>query len=204
MLCFYALTTHSAQLVTLSTNGEVATKSWKAMRDADVVKQNFDYSCGAASLATLLNEFYGLSLTEVQILTYMNKQDLMANFDDMARVVSRYGFKAGGVALSYEQLAKLTVPVVVYLRHRNQDHFSVLRGISETHVQLADPSWGNRIYSKAQFLAMWETREDEKLKGKILLVLQTSREPITKNQAFFAPPTPNNLGIEALVTQRSY
>jgi hypothetical protein len=193
----------AAQLVTPSANGEVFTQSWKALRDARVVKQDSDYSCGAASLATLLNEFYGLSLTEAQILKDMNKSDGMANFEDMARVVNRYGFKSGGIALSYEQLAKLTVPVLVYLQHRGNDHFSVLRGISATQVQLADPSWGNRIFSKAQFLAMWETREDEKLKGKVLLVLPQKSGAVAQRTDFFVPPVPNDLVLELLMSPRS-
>ena len=202
LLCgMYAASAYSAQISTLTAKGEVPVQSWKSLRDVRVVKQDLDYSCGAASLATLLNEFYGLSLTEPQILKDMNKQDMLANFEDMARVVSRYGFKAGGVALSYEQLSKLTVPVVVYLHHRGQDHFSVLRGISATHVQLADPSWGNRIFSKPQFLEMWETRDDEKLKGKILLVLPQNAQTSTQHPDFFTPPTPSGLPLEVLVTQ---
>lgn len=193
-----------AQLVTHSTILEVNTLSWKTIRDAHVVKQNFDFSCGAASLTTILNEFYGLSLTEKQILVDMHKQDYMANFEDMARVVNNYGFKAGGIALGYEQLTKLTMPVVVYLRHKNQDHFSVLRGISQAHVQLADPSWGNRIFSKNQFLDMWETRDDEKFKGKILLVLPKDHETDEPIHAFFDPPTPNTLGVEMLITVRYF
>lgn len=193
----------AAYLTTPSAHGEVPTQSWKELRDAHVVKQGRDYSCGAASLATLLNEYYGLSLTEEQILKDMNKPDMMANFEDMARVVGGYGFKSGGVALSYEQLAKLTVPAVVYLQHRGEDHFSVLRGISATQVQLADPSWGNRIYSKAQFLAMWETREDEQLKGKILLVLPQRAGTIAQRADFFAPPESSSLGIEILTDRRS-
>lgn len=181
----------------------VPVQSWKEMRDAHVVKQNQDFSCGAASLATLLNEFYGLSLTEAQILRDMNKTDMMANFEDMVRVVNRYGFKAGGVALSYEQLAKLKVPVVVYLQHRGEDHFSVLKGISPDHVQLADPSWGNRIFSKAQFLAMWETRGDEMLKGKILLVLPIAGNIFQRQPDFFMPPSPNNLALEMLAVRHA-
>lgn len=52
-----AASSHAAQLTTLSAHGEVAVHSWKALRDAHVIKQDRDYSCGAASLATLLNEF---------------------------------------------------------------------------------------------------------------------------------------------------
>lgn len=202
-LAYGAASAHAAQLTTLSARGEVAAQSWKELRDAHVVKQDSDFSCGAASLATLLNEFYGLSLTEEQILKDMNKPDMMANFDDMARVVNRYGFNSGGVALSYEQLSKLIVPVVVYLQHRGEDHFSVLRGISATQVQLADPSWGNRIFSKAQFLAMWETRDDEKLKGKILLVLPQKADVFMPRSEFFAPPTSSSLAIEILTDRRN-
>ncbi|KAF0203001.1 MAG: bacteriocin resistance [Gallionellaceae bacterium] len=203
LLVYGSASAHAAQLTTLSVRGEVTVQSWKALRDAHVVKQDSDYSCGAASLATLLNEFYGLSLTEEQILKDMNKPDMMANFGDMARVVNRYGFKSGGVALSYEQLAKLTVPVLVYLQHRGEDHFSVLRGISATQVQLADPSWGNRIFSKGQFLAMWETREDEKLKGKILLVLPQKADVFMPRSEFFAPPTSSSVAIEILTDRRN-
>ena len=53
-------------------------------------------------------------------------------------------------------------------------HFSVLRGIDAHTVWLADPSLGNRTYSKAQFLEMWKTRADADnagLAGKFLAVL---------------------------------
>lgn len=189
---------HAAQLTTRSLNGEITTQTWKSRRDAQVVKQNEDFSCGAASLATLLNSYYGQTLTESQILKDMDKPDMMANFEDMARVVNRYGFKAGGLALSYEQLSKLTVPVLVYLQVKGSDHFSVLRGISPTHVQLADPSMGNRNFSKAQFQEMWETRNDALLKGKILLVLPQQSD-VARNADFFAPPSPSVLPLSTLV-----
>jgi len=44
--------------------GSVKVKSWKALRDERVVKQDLDYSCGAASLATVLNEYYGQPITD--------------------------------------------------------------------------------------------------------------------------------------------
>jgi len=43
--------------------GSIKVKSWKAFRDERVVKQDMDYSCGAASLATVLNEYYGQAVT---------------------------------------------------------------------------------------------------------------------------------------------
>ena len=73
-----------ATLTTPTLLGSVAVQSWKDRRDAQIVKQDLDYSCGAASLATILNGFYGEAITEAQILKAMNKEDGMASFSDMA------------------------------------------------------------------------------------------------------------------------
>jgi len=154
--------------------GSIKVKSWKAFRDERVVKQDMDYSCGAASLATVLNEYYGQAVTEEQLLSAMDIGDFMASFEDMQQALSKFGFRGVGVSASYDQLARLTIPGIVYLEHRKGGHFSVLRGIDEKTAWLADPSLGNRTYSRQQFLDMWDTRTGEtgnsELKGKILLV----------------------------------
>lgn len=157
-------------------------------RDDRIIKQDMDYSCGAASLATILNGFYGQSVTEEALLTAMEKGDMRASFDDMARALPQFGFKGVGLAASFEQLVALKIPVVVYLKHRQDDHFSVVRGIDGDTVWLADPSLGNRRLSKAQFLAMWETREDAVLKGKLLAVLPLANNIATRDDFFTKRP----------------
>ena len=196
-----------ATLTTPTLQGSVAVQSWKDRRDAQIVKQDLDYSCGAASLATILNGFYGEAVTEEQILKAMNKEDGMASFSDMAAVLPHLStseglqgsFKGVGLALSFAQLQKLKVPAIVYLRYRGDDHFSVLRGISENTVWLGDPSWGNRRLSLHQFLEMWETRDDPGYKGKVLLILPSSASVAPGiHAAFFHPPEPNPLPVELL------
>lgn len=176
-----ALNTHRAII-------SVPIQSWKTLRDKNIVKQDKDFSCSAASLATLLNEFYGQSVTEEALLKAMDKGDLRASFEDMQRALPQFGFKAQGYAATYEQLTKLKAPVVVYLKHRKDDHFSVLRGIDASTVWLADPSLGNRTYSREQFLEMWETRgndhDNAEFKGKFLAVLPNKAE-ITAQSGFF-------------------
>lgn len=168
--------------------GQIPVKSWKTLRDRQIVKQDQDYSCGAASLATLLNGFYGQKLTEEQLLKAMDKGDARASFDDMARALPKFGFRAQGFAASWEQLARLKMPVVVYIKVRKDDHFSVLRGISGNTVWLADPSLGNRTYSRAQFLDMWQTRDGKdphELAGKFLAVLPASVD-VSRAEAYFS------------------
>ncbi len=188
-----------ALISTATLNGTVAVKSWKQLRDAGVVKQDLDYSCGAASVATIMNGFYGFNVTEAALLETMAK-DGAASFSDMAEVVRPYGLKGMGVALNFEQLRKLKTPAIAYLRYRDDDHFSVIRGIgADGSVQLADPSWGNRRFTQQQFLNMWETRGDEVLKGKILLLLPDGMDQGSINSAFFGAVEPNPLALERLV-----
>lgn len=140
--------------------GKIKVKSWKESRDFNIVKQDLDFSCGAASVATLLNNFYGKRLTEEEVLKKLDKEQMRASFEDMQRIMPDLGFEAKGYALSFEQLAQLKIPVIVYLKYRKDDHFSVLRGIDGNTVLLADPSLGHVSMSRAQFLDAWKTREE--------------------------------------------
>lgn len=175
--------------------GTVSARTWKDLRDDRIVKQDFDYSCGAASLATILRSFYGTEVTEEALLKAIGKEDA-ASFADMAAILPRFGFKAVGVALEFEQLRRLKIPAMVHLRHRDQDHFSVLRGITGDVVWLGDPSWGNRRLSHERFLSMWKSPEDVALKGKALLVLPLA--PAGTKPGFFGSPADISLPIELL------
>jgi peptidase C39, bacteriocin processing len=168
-----------AMLSTRTVQGLVPVNNWKRLRDTQIVKQDQDYSCGAASLATLLNSFYRQNLTEEQLLKAMDKGDAQASFDDMVRALPHFGFRAQGFAASWEQLTRLKMPVIVYVKYRKDDHFSVLRGINGNTVWLADPSLGNRTFSRQQFLEMWQTRQDKNapaLSGKFLAVLPSTQD----------------------------
>jgi len=189
LLCFFAVcsaTAHAGILLsTPSAAGELPIRTWKQQRDASIVKQEFDYSCGAASLATVLQFFYGAKIGEEDLLTAMGKEEA-ASFADMARVLPHFGFKAVGVAMSVEQLSQLKIPVLLHLRFRGQEHFSVLRGIGNGAVWLADPSWGNRRLAIGRFREMWESEENGRAQGKALLILpQSHRQPLP---GFFGRP----------------
>lgn len=164
-----------------------AVKSWKAMRDAGIVKQDYDFSCGAASIATLLNRQYGLTYSEKEILELLSKEaqeTWKASFADMQKIMPSLGFRAEGYAVSFEQLQQLRAPVIVYLRYRNNDHFSVLYGIDGETVLLADPSLGHVSLSRTQFLDAWKTR-DSHLSGKILAIVPDKAHPHTAKTDFF-------------------
>lgn len=187
-------------LATPSAAGWLPVHSWKEARDERIVKQNLDYSCGAAALATILQSFYGMKTSEEDLLAAMGKEDA-ASFADMARALPGFGFKAIGVTLGFEQLQRLKIPVLLHLQHQKQDHFTVFRGSGNGLVWLADPSWGNRRLSAQRFLAMWEGAEGEAQGGRALLVLPLA--PLTTKPDFFSSPA--GIGLSsALLTLRSF
>lgn len=147
-----------------------AKTTWKDIKDSRLTKQDMDYSCGASSLSTILTYFYQTPKSEREILDDMALDDVMASFLDLAKVSERYGFMARGMTMDYETLAKIKIPVIVYVNHKRSDHFSVVRAIDKYNVYLSDSSWGNRTLTKKQFEKLWLTT-DNHTSGKVLLIL---------------------------------
>ena len=194
----------NAHINYLSSVASLPVKTWKQLRDADLEKQDLDYSCGSAATATILRSFYGSEVYEKDILTEVTRigDDGTASFSDLQQAVTKFGFKAVGISANFEKLKTIKIPAVAYLRYRDKDHFSVIRGINKQGVVwLGDPSWGNRKFSEQQFKAMWETREDNDLKGKLLLIIPANKSTASLNQDFFHPPIVNKTAIQLLTNR---
>jgi len=156
-------------------------QSARARRDAGVVKQHYDYSCGSASLATLLN--YGLNdpADENELLRALLEQipaERLATLQkdglslyDLQQLAQQRGHKAQGFRLHQSQLAALTRPVMVFIKPRGYEHFAVLKGIRGDRVHLADPSLGNVRMPLYRFLDMWS---DDSGRGIIFAVEKAS------------------------------
>jgi uncharacterized protein len=144
-------------------------RSMKDARDRNVVKQRFDFSCGAAALATLLRFGIGEPVTERDILTQLygllsddeTKTVRRTGFSllHLQRVAQARGYHAEGFRLGAEQLALLPGPVLVFIQPRGYKHFAVLRGVQGDRVYLADPSRGNIRVPIHTFLDQW--RQDD-------------------------------------------
>jgi|LakMenEpi03Aug12_release.lakeMendotaPanAssembly.Ray.scaffolds.fasta_scaffold850724_1 predicted double-glycine peptidase len=178
--------------------------NWTKKRDSLVVKQTFESSCGAASVATILNFYYGKNVTEENILKEMNnKGKNPVSFLEILKVLPIFDFKGQGYLISYEQLLQLKIPVVVYIQRKGDDHFSVLRGINDHVVWLADSSLGNIKLTKHQFLEVWANKtQDENtipLKGKVLAILPVNSDIQPRSDFFTKQLTPaTDLSIRAL------
>jgi len=159
---------------------ELPVTSLRALRDAGVVKQRYDYSCGSASLATLLT--YGLNdpvdedallrallepLAPVE-LAALQKKGL--SLFDLQQLAQQRGHKAQGFRVRASQLARLSRPVIVFIKPGGYEHFAVFKGVRGNRVHLADPSLGNVRMPLYRFLDMWA---DESGRGVIFAVERT-------------------------------
>lgn len=180
--------TDSAYTLTQRFNNHWPVRSWHELVTQDVVMQEFDYSCGAAAVATILGKFYNEPVTERIVLDTLDKTTT-ATFADLATVLPKFGFKGVGFSVDYQQLAKLKVPVIVAVRFdADNDHFSVLRGIDTDTAWLADPSTGNMLLPLDRFLRAWESRNDPAHRGKILIVLPNQPGDHMVQDSYFGAP----------------
>jgi predicted double-glycine peptidase len=126
--------------------------SMRDLRDLNVVKQRYDFSCGAAALATLLRFGFGENVTENQILADLfdlpseaeKSERRRTGFSllDLQRVAQARGYNAQGFRLEASQLPLLGGPVIVFIEPRGYKHFAVLSGVRGDRAYLADPSRG--------------------------------------------------------------
>lgn len=127
-----------------------------------VVRQHTDFSCGAASLATILKYAFGQNVDEEEVIkglfTVSNPSEVKKvgfSMLDLKNYVDKIGLKGEGYIVTPEELERIHIPVIVLLDLGGYKHFVVLEKTGNEHVYLADPALGNRIMPKAKFLKDW-------------------------------------------------
>ncbi|TLD71174.1 hypothetical protein FEM03_09725 [Phragmitibacter flavus] len=141
--------------------------SWRELRDLNVVKQQMDYSCGAAALATLMKYYFDDEVSEAELLRDIflhltpaelkNREQEGLSLLDLQNAAERRGYQAVGVQLPFESIGELGGPVLVHLETKDYRHYAVLRGTAGDRVFLADPSRGNIRIPMDRFSKQWTT-----------------------------------------------
>jgi uncharacterized protein len=142
-------------------------RSLLELRQERVVMQEWDISCGAAVLATLLTYQLGDPITEREIaLGLIAREEYLADPEllrrrqgfsllDMRRYVTARGHL--GIGYGRMSLADLieNAPIIVPIKILGYNHFVIFRGRRGDRVLLADPAWGNRTMRVDAFEAAW-------------------------------------------------
>jgi len=136
-------------------------------RNQLVVRQNFDLSCGAAALATLLVFQHGETLSERDVAIGLVSRDLYLrnpeilksrqgfSLFDMSRYVESLGYQGDGLGqLQFKDLASMA-PIILAMDFTGYRHFVVYRGHLENRVLLADPAYGTRTLRISRFMQAW-------------------------------------------------
>jgi uncharacterized protein len=148
-------------------DGTRTVKSLLEMRHEHVVIQEWDISCGAAALATILNYQHGDPIPERDIAKaliereeYLENPDLVRarhgfSFLDLKRFVDARGYQGIGYGnLEFQDLMEMA-PIMVPVVLGAYPHFVVFRGALGNRVLLADPAFGNRTMLTAKFEEAW-------------------------------------------------
>lgn len=143
-------------------NYSIAVTSWRDIPFRTVVRQQYDYSCGSAAVATLLRFHYGLSINEGEVFASMYERGEQERIRavgfsmlDMRSYLETRGFHADGLRLSLDRLAELQLPAIALITHDNYRHFVVVKGISADRVLVGDPTFGLQTYSREEFTRIW-------------------------------------------------
>ena len=141
-------------------------------RHQNIVLQQWELSCAAAALATILRYQYGLPATEHSVaLGLINRKAYLSNPDllrirqgfsllDLKRYVDNLGYE--GLGLGQLTLPDLIerAPIIVPVILQGYPHFVVFRGATSNSVLIADPAFGNVTMPIYKFINGWIKYKD--------------------------------------------
>lgn len=145
-------------ILALSTKAEWVVKSYQEIKNERVIRQTYEQSCGASSLATLLNILDDQKkFDELELLKIMSGQELytdMVSFADLNDAVKKLGFQSNLYQINRENLDKLVnIPMLVKIEDDPRfPHFVIIINHKGNYLQVLDPSHGEYISSKVNFL----------------------------------------------------
>ena len=137
--------------------------SYENRRFDSVIRQQYDFSCGSAAVASLLAFHYQDQVTEhdvfVEMLALADEQKVRKHgfsMLDMKHYLEARGYRADGFRMALSGLReKVRLPMIVLLNIEGFRHFVLIKGISEDEVLVGDPARGLKVYSYAQFSDYW-------------------------------------------------
>lgn len=133
------------------------------IRNEQLVRQQWDLSCGAAAIATVLTYQLNDPVSERAVALAMLRhtsptvvrQRLGFSLLDLKAYAATHGYAVAAYEdMTLDDLDPLA-PVITPIRAHGLPHFVVYRGRRNGRVLIADPAFGNRTLSEEAFRAVW-------------------------------------------------
>ncbi len=175
----------------------VSVTSLKEARFKSTKRQEHDFSCGSAAVATLLTYHYNYPVTEQSVFDEMfargdQEKIRREGFSmlDMKAYLMAHQFQADGFELPLDKLLESGLPAIVLIAEKGYHHFVVIKGMRDGRVLIGDPSSGTRAVSRAGFDAIWV--------NKLLFVIHNMQKQAKFNVTqdwLVAPKAPVTAGV---------
>ena len=171
--------------------------SLKEARFKATTRQQYDFSCGSAAVATLLTHHYNDPVTEQSVFEAMfargdQKKIRSEGFSllDMKTYLNTRQFLADGFELTLDKLLASRLPAIVLISEKGYRHFVVIKGMRNGRILMGDPSTGTRAISRIAFDAIWV--------NKVLFVIHNNQAQAKFNTEAdwqIAPRSPVATGV---------
>ncbi|HUZ13455.1 MAG TPA: C39 family peptidase [Caulobacteraceae bacterium] len=142
---------------------DVSVVSWRDLPFRTVIRQQYDFSCGSAALATLLRYDYGQNVDETDVFKAMwatgDRTAIQAHgfsLADMKSYLASRGIRSDGYRVPLERYAKARIPAIAVIRSGGYKHFVVIKSVRDGEVLVGDPAIGLHTYSLAAFKKVWD------------------------------------------------
>lgn len=136
--------------------------SLKEARFKATTKQQYDFSCGSAAVATLLTHHYNYPVTEQTVFEEMFALGDQAKIRregfsllDIKAYLNAHQFQADGFELPLTKLLESGLPALVLIAENGYHHFVIIKGMRDGRILIGDPSNGTRSVSLASFESSW-------------------------------------------------
>ena len=160
-----------AQADTLALSGiggasyAVKVTSLKQARYMATMRQQYDFSCGSAAVATLLTHHYGYPVTEKSVFEEMFARGDHAKIRsqgfsllDIKTYLNAHQFQSDGFAFPLNKLLESGLPAIVLINEKGYHHFVVIKGMRDGRILIGDPSSGTRAVSRDNFDSIWANK----------------------------------------------
>ncbi|MDP3623380.1 MAG: right-handed parallel beta-helix repeat-containing protein, partial [Methanobacteriaceae archaeon] len=105
------------------------------------------YTCGPAALATVMMHM-GINSTEEDLANWAGTDDIGTSIYGLVQAANKTGLTAYGLRLSIDQLK---TDYIVVLSINDNNHYAIIRNITNTTVYLIDPNLGNIEMNLTEF-----------------------------------------------------
>jgi predicted double-glycine peptidase len=155
----------AAAQATFNLIGDTATVRVTSLRDMPfrtVVRQQYDYSCGSAAVATLMKHHYGRDVGEAAIFQAMYAQGDQAKIRkvgfsllDMKTYLASQGLHGEGYRWTPADLQRSTSPAIALIQVGPYRHFVLIKGVRGGKVMVGDPAQGLKLFPLPEFARIW-------------------------------------------------